>query len=116
MDVYEIWFNLRDGVSDMAFAEAARGYLDHLKAAGHLASWRLTRRKPGLGPSLLPEFHLSLDFDGLARLDGAFVSVSTRAHPVEGFHHAVNGKVKDTVFALYRDFPDAHRVIGQERF
>ena len=116
MDVYDIWFNLREGVSDMAFAEAARGYLDHLKAAGHLAAWRLTRRKLGLGPSFIPEFHLSLEFDGLARLDAAFVSVSTRADPVEGFHHAVNGKVKDTVFALYRDFPDAHRVTGQERF
>lgn len=116
MDVYEIWFNLREGVSDTAFVEAARGYLDHLKAAGHLASWRLTRRKLGLGPSFIPEFHLALEFDGLARLDAAFVSVSTRADPVEGFHHAVNGKVKDTVFALYRDFPDAHRVTGQERF
>lgn len=116
MDVYDIWFNLRDGVSDMAFAEAVRAYLDHLKAAGHLASWRLTRRKLGLGPAFIPEFHLSLEFDGLARLDAAFVSVSARVDPVEGFHHAVNGKVKDTVFALYRDFPDAHRVAGQERF
>jgi hypothetical protein len=116
MDIYEIWFNLREGVSDMAFAVAARGYLDHLEAEGHLASWRLTRRKLGLGPSFLPEFHLSLEFEGLARLDAAFVSVSTRADPVEGFHHAVNGKVKDTLFALYRDFPDAHRVTGQERF
>lgn len=116
MDIYEIWFNLREGVSDTAFADAARTYLDHLKAEGHLATWRLTRRKLGLGPPSLPEFHLSLEFDGLAGLDTVFVRVSTRADPVEGFHHAVNGKVKDTLFALYRDFPDAHRVIGQERF
>lgn len=56
------------------------------------------------------------EFDGLARLDAAFVTVSTRGDPVEGFHRAVNGKVKEPVFALYRGFPDAHRVAAQERF
>lgn len=116
MDIYEIWFNLREGVSDLAFADAARAYLDHLKATGGLKAWRLTRRKLGLGPPSLPEFHLSLEFDGLAGLDAAFVTVSSRADPVESFHHAVNSKVRDTMFALYRDFPDAHRVTGQERF
>jgi hypothetical protein len=42
--------------------------------------------------------------------------VASRADPVESFHHAVNSKVQDVVFALYRDFPDATRVQGQEKF
>jgi hypothetical protein len=42
--------------------------------------------------------------------------VSTRADPVESFHHAVNSKVQDIFFALYRDFPDPQRVRGQEKF
>jgi hypothetical protein len=49
-------------------------------------------------------------------LDAAFARVSTRADPVESFHHAVNSKVQDIFFALYRDFPDPQRVRGQEKF
>ena len=48
--------------------------------------------------------------------DEAFGRVSSRAEPVESFHHSVNSKVQDIFFALYRDFPDANRVAGQEKF
>lgn len=34
----------------------------------------------------------------------------------ESFHHAVNSKVEDVFFALYRDFPDDNRVRGEEKF
>ena len=37
------------------------------------------------------------------------------AGAVEGFH-AVNGRVRDIFFALYRDCPDATRRFGEERF
>ena len=36
--------------------------------------------------------------------------------PPYELHHALNSKVKDTVFALYRDFPDRHRRTGEKRF
>ena len=50
-------------------------------------------------------------------MDAAFGQVSTRVDPVESFHHAVNSKVQDVFFALYRDFSrSAHRVTGQEKF
>ncbi len=75
-----------------------------------------TRRKLGLGPDHLPEFHIMLDFENLSHLDAAFHHVSTRSNPVESFHQAVNAKVKDLIFALYRDFPDPGRVRGQEKF
>ena len=52
----------------------------------------------------------------MAQMDGAFTRVSARADPVESFHHAVNSKVQDIFFALYRDFPDSGRVKGQEKF
>ena len=57
-----------------------------------------------------------LEFDGLAQLDRAFGSVSTRSGPVESFHHSVNSRVQDVFFALYRDFPDEQRVRGDEKF
>jgi hypothetical protein len=116
MDVYHIWCTLKDDVGDLEFAAAVRGYFEHLKGAGLVSDYRITRRKLGLGPAHLPEWHITLDFDGLAQIDNAFARVSSRADPVESFHHAVNSKVKDVFFALYRDFPDPHRVSGQEKF
>jgi hypothetical protein len=45
MDVYHIWFNLKEGVSDIEFVEKSRTYLGHLKAIGAVAGYRITRRK-----------------------------------------------------------------------
>lgn len=49
------------------------------------------------------------------QLDRAFATVSTRAGPIEGLHAAVNQKVRNLRAALYRDFPDAQRVRGQDK-
>ena len=116
MDVYHIWFNLKEGVRDLEFVAAARAYLDGLKQAGQLAGYRITRCKLGLAPPQLREWHIAIDFQNLTQLDAAFGQVSTRADPVESFQHAVNSKVQDVFFALYRDFPDPGRVTGQEKF
>ena len=116
MDIYHIWCDLKPGTSDLAFTGAAATYLDHLKASGQLQQYRITRRKLGLGLPGLGEFHLMLEFTGLAQLDEAFGQVATRAEPVEGFHHAVNSQVSSVSFALYRDFPDANRQSGEEKF
>ncbi len=102
MDVYHIWFNLKPGVRDLEFAESVQAYLGHLKEAKHIAGYRVTRRKLGLGPPQLPEWHITLEFQNMAQMDD--------------FHHSVNSKVQDIFFALYRDFPDANRVAGQEKF
>ena len=116
MDVYHIWFNLKDGVGDLEFAAAARAYLDHLKDGGLIAQYRITRRKLGLAPPQLPGWHITLDYEGMGQMDRAFGQVSARADPVESFHQAVNSKVRDVFFALYRDFPDPQRLSGQEKF
>ena len=116
MDVYHIWFNLKPGVRDLDFVASARAYIDLLKEGGHLVGYRVTRCKLGLAPPQLREWHLTLDFENLTQIDAAFGQVSSRADPVESFHHAVNSKVQDAFFALYRDFPDPGRVTGQEKF
>jgi hypothetical protein len=54
MEVYDIRFDLKDGVRDTDFAENASAYLDHLKGEGAIAGYRVTRRKLGLGPPQLP--------------------------------------------------------------
>jgi hypothetical protein len=116
MDIYHVWFNLKDGVSDAEFTRHLAAYMDHLKAAGRMAGWRITRRKLGLGPAGLPEFHVMIETTGLAQLDEAFASVAGRHGAVEDLHHAVNSRVRDAMFALYRDFPDPVRRYGAEKF
>ena len=116
MDLYHIWCDLKPGVRDTAFVEAVGSYLGGLRDDGLIEGFRITRRKLGLGAAGLGEFHVWIETRDLAQLDAAFTRVSARADPVEGFHHGVNSLVQNTQFALYRDFPDAHRRTGEERF
>jgi hypothetical protein len=87
-----------------------------LEKEGLIAGHRITRRKLGLGPPQLREFHILLEVADLAQLDRAFNQVASRSEPVESFHHAVNSLVTDVFFALYRDFPDPVRQRGEEKF
>ena len=116
MDLYHGWFNLKPGVGDVEFADHFRRYMDRLHRDGLIAGYRLTRRKLGLGPAFLPEFHIMVETDGLAQLDDAFRVVSRRDGEVEEMHFHVNSRVTDVFFALYRDFPDPGRIRGAERF
>ena len=116
MDLYHVWCDLKPGVKDTAFCEGVATYLGHLKSEGLIAEWRLTRRKLGLGPSDLGEFHLLIEVKDLAQLDAAFGRVASRKEPVEGFHFGVNSLVQNARFALYRDFPDPVRHRGDEKF
>ena len=116
MNIYHIWCNLKPGVGDCDFADHVGTYFEHLKGQGLIVGYRITRRQLGLGPAEVPEFHLMIELDGLGQLDRVFSEVATRADPVESLHHAVNSRVRDVRFALYRDFPDAVRRRGEEKF
>lgn len=116
MDLYHIWCNLRTDVSDLEFSESVDRYLGQLREAGRIAGYRLTRRKLGLGPSEMGEFHIVIEVRDLAQLDAAFRDVSVRTGAVEELHYAVNRVACDVRFALYRDFPDPHRERGGEKF
>lgn len=116
MDIYNVWCDLKPGVSDMTFSERVADYMDYLKSKGLIGNWRLMRRKLGLAPAEFREFHLMIETDGLQQLDSAFEHVAGRREPVEGVHFGLNSLVTNTVFALYRDFPDAFRQRGEEKF
>ena len=116
MDIYMGSFNLADGVKDAEFVEHLEGYMHHLTERGLIESHRLLRRKLGLGPGSLREFLLLMEVRDLAQLDRAFQRVGTRSGDVEDRHFAVNSRVRDAFFALYRDFPDSFRSFGEERF
>jgi hypothetical protein len=57
-----------------------------------------------------------IEVKDMAQLDAAFQLVAGRQEPTEGFHFGVNSLVEKAVFGLYRDFPDAFRHQGEERF
>ncbi|MFQ5974138.1 MAG: DUF6614 family protein [Alphaproteobacteria bacterium] len=116
MIIYHAWCNLRSDARDMEFTKAAGEYFAYLRDKGLIEGYRITRRQLGLGPPGLPEFHLMVEVGSLSQLDELFTHVSSRADTVEKLHHGVNSRVKDAIFALYRDFPDAHRVSGKELF
>jgi hypothetical protein len=116
MNLYHVWCDLKPGVGDLTFSEKVSAYLGHLKEQGLIEGFRLTRKKLGLAPQALGEFHLMIEVRDLAQLDSAFERVAGRREPVEGFHFGVNSLVTNATFALYRDFPDPVRHVGQEKF
>ena len=116
MDIYHVWCDLQPGISDLEFCRDANTYLQSLVDDGRMEKFRITRRKLGLGLTELGEFHLILEFEGLAQLDDAFSQVASRDDPIESFHYAVNSKVANVKFSLYRDFPDPIRKSGEEKF
>lgn len=116
MDIYHGFFDLKSGQSDIEFADDLAQFMDYLKGEEKIVSWRLMRRKLGLGPESLGEFHIMIEVENLSQLDAAFGMVSERAGDVEKKHASVNQQVAGIKFALYRDFPDPHRKRGEERF
>ena len=116
MNIYHVWCDLKPGVADLVFTEKVNLYLGHLKEQGLIEGFRLTRKKLGLAPAALGEFHLMIEVRGMAQLDTAFDHVAGRREPVEGFHFGVNSLVTNATFALYRDFPDPVRHTGEEKF
>lgn len=116
MNVYLGSFDLQPGAGDALFAERLEAYLGELARRGNIVSYRLLRRKLGLGPAELGEFLVLIEVQDLAQLDAAFGQVAARTEPLEGLHHGVNSLVQRARFALYRDFPDAVRQRGHERF
>jgi hypothetical protein len=116
VNIYHVWCNLKPGVGDIAFGERLAAYMDHLKSEGLIENWRLCRKKLGLAPKGLGEFHIMIEVNDLAQLEAAFERVAGRREPVEELHFGVNSLVEDAVFALYRDFPDPVRHRGEERF
>ncbi len=116
MDIYHGFFSLKPGVSDVGFADDFATFMEFLKERGKIASWRLMRRKLGLGPQEFGEFHIMIEVENLAQLDEAFSMAAARSGEMEQRHFDVNSKIADVKFALYRDFPDPVRKRGKELF
>lgn len=116
MDIYHGFFSLKPGTKDLEFANDMKKFMDHLVEQEKIASWRLMRRKLGLGPKEFGEFHIMIEVENLAQLDEAFSMAAARTGDMEHMHFGVNSKIHEVKFALYRDFPDPVRQTGDELF
>lgn len=109
MDQYHVWCDLKDGSKDLEFVARVDGWLGHLVAGGKIASYRLSRRKLGLGPKELGEFHILIETRDMAQLDSAFAVAAARDGQAQKLHAGVYSMVTNLQFGLWRDFPDPMR-------
>ena len=108
-DIYHIWADKKQGISDVDFAKNMHVFLQRLVDEGKMHSFRVTRCKLGFRSIQdLPEWHIMMEFTGLAQLDEAFSRVVPRQGEMEKAHVSFNKFVEDNIqHALYRDWPDA---------
>ena len=109
MDYYHAWFNLKNTAKDVEFSGRVDEFLGHLKEKGMIEGYKLARRKLGLGPLEIGEFHLVIETKDLTQLDQAFLHAATRAPDIESLHAGVYSMIENVKFGLYRDFPDEVR-------
>ena len=107
-DIYHIWADKKQGISDIDFASNMKKFLQRLVDEDKMLSYRITRCKLGFRSIQdLPEWHIMMEFTGMAQLDEAFSRVVPKQGDLEKAHVGFNKFVEDNIqHALYRDWPD----------
>jgi hypothetical protein len=108
MDIYDIWCDKEEGISDLEWATNMRGFLQHLVDEKKMASFRITRCKMGFRSIAdMPEWHIMMEFENMAQMDEAFKRVIPREGELEAKHKSFNQFVSGNIqHALFRDWPD----------
>ena len=107
-DLYTIWANKEGDISDIAWVNGMRGFLQHLVDEGKMLSFRITRCKMGFRSiSDLPEWLIIMEFKNMAQMDEAFKRVAPLEGELEIKHRSFNQFVgRNIQHALFRDWPD----------
>jgi hypothetical protein len=110
VDIYHVWADKEGDVSDEEWVRSMRGFLDTLVRENRMEGYRITRCKLGFRSMPdLPEWHIMMEFTGMAQMDEAFRRVAPREGELEELHGGFNRYVSgNTHHALYRDWPDGH--------
>ena len=107
MDIYHVWANKAEGISDSKWVAGMSSFLDALVQEGKMVSYRITRCKMGFRSLDIPEWHIMMEFIDMTQMDSAFKRVAKRDGELERKHVSFNQFVgDDTHHALYRDWPD----------
>jgi hypothetical protein len=108
MDIYHIWADKEGDISDKEWVFNMKGFLQHLVDEGKMESYRITRCKMGFRSiENLPEWHIMMEFTGMAQLEGAFQRVAPLEGELEDKHRSFNQFVGGNIqHAYFRDWPD----------
>jgi hypothetical protein len=108
MDIYHIWANKEGDISDSAWVNNMKAFLEHLKDESKIDTYRITRCKLGFRSIQdLPEWHIMIETKDMQQLESAFARVAPLEGELEDKHRSFNQFVADDIqHALYRDWPD----------
>jgi hypothetical protein len=108
MDIYHIWADKEGNISDKEWVANMKGFLQHLVDEGKMVSYRVTRCKMGFRSiENLPEWHIMMEFTGMAQLESAFQRVAPLEGELEDKHKSFNQFVGGNIqHAYFRDWPD----------
>jgi hypothetical protein len=108
MDIYHVWADKQEGISDTEWVTNMRAFFDHLVSEARMESYRITRCKMGFRSIAdLPEWHIMMEFRDMAQLEQCFQRVAPREGELEDKHRSFNQFVSGNIqHALFRDWPD----------
>lgn len=108
MDIYHIWADKSDDISDIDWVNNMKGFLQHLVDENKAVSYRVTRCKMGFRSIQdLPEWHIMIEFTDMTQLENAFKRVAPLKGELESKHKSFNQFVSGNIqHAYYRDWPD----------
>jgi hypothetical protein len=107
MDIYHIWADKDDNISDKDWVKNMKSFLDHLVQERKMISYRITRCKLGFRSMDIPEWHIMMEFENMVQLEDAFNRVAPLEGELENKHKSFNQYVSSNIqHALYRDWPD----------
>jgi len=109
MNLYHVTFDLKDDAKATVFAHALDQWMALLSQRGVIRSWRLLRRKLGLGSGVHRDFMLEVEVTDMAELDRAFRLIASHDDEVERRHGPVHDMIALAEVGLYRPFPDPER-------
>jgi hypothetical protein len=109
MDIYHIWADKEGDIGDLEWVNNMKSFLQHLVDEGKMHSFRITRCKMGFRSiENLPEWHIMMEFTGMAQLETAFQRVAPLEGELEDKHKSFNQFVGGNIqHAYFRDWPDA---------
>lgn len=108
MDIYHIWADKEGNISDIDWVNNMKKFLQQLVDEGKMESYRITRCKMGFRSiEKLPEWHIMMEFKGMAQLESAFQRVAPLEGELEDKHRSFNRFVGGNIqHAYFRDWPD----------
>ncbi len=110
MTQYFCMIDLKSDARALGFAAALEAWMEHLRSAERIETWRLLRRKLNLATDEWGDFLLEITVRDLAQLDRAFRFLGQGSDEATARHDQLRQHIARVRPALYRPYPDPERV------